>query len=225
MLEYSAELDYEVFSDGRAKVIERKNAHNPSESPIERDEYYDTLPPDVAIDTIDCYRTVNGQNRVDLKKDISQIQGTDRKLLSIKNIDGKPLTLHPGTTTFTTEFYRNNFYFTKGKIYSFYFHHSLPDIEYLKNKTVPKSIKVKIHKPFSRFLYSFSLFSLHEPFGFNSESEKNFDGHIELEYKFDLTNKNHYFNSVFLVKNFRIPHLNFLKYLTKQLLKSKGVSS
>jgi hypothetical protein len=224
MIEYSAALEYEVFSDGRAKVIEKKHIHNHSDSPVEREKYCDTLPPDVAIDTIKCYRTIGDQNRVELKKNISEIQGTNRKLLTITNLDGSPLKLHPGTTTFTMEFYRNNFYFLTDKVFSFYFHHSLPKLYYLINKTVPKTIKLKINKPFSRFLYSYSIYSIHKPFGYNSESEANFDKTIELEYKFDLTNDNHYFNTVFIVKNFRLPHFNLISYITKQYLKTRGVS-
>ncbi len=224
MIHYSAGLEYEVFSDGRAKVIEKKNAHNHSETPIEREEYFDTLPPDVAIDTIECYRSIGNQNRVELKKNITPIQGTDRKLLTITNMDGSSLKLHPGTTTFTIEFYRNNFYFLKDNVFSFYFHHSLPKLEYLKNKTVPKTIKLKINKPFSRFFYSYTVYSIHAPFGYNKKSETNFDKTIELEYKFDLINDNHYFNTVFIVKKFRIPHANLIGYFSKQYLKTKGIS-
>lgn len=224
MIDFSADIEFEVFSDGRAKVVEKKHAQNHTDKLIEVNNYFETLPTDVALDSIKCYSSIGEQNIVELKKDISTIHGTDRKRITISNKDGSSIKLHPGKITVTTEFIRDNFFFFKGKVYGFYLHYSLPKIDYIKNVTVAKTIKLKIHKPFSRFLYSYSLYSIHQPFGFNKDLEINFDKFIEMEFKFNLNRDSHYFNTIFILKNFRIPHINLISHIIKQLLKSKGIT-
>jgi len=170
-LSFSANLEYDVSRNGTAKVREDKIAENRSDVNIEIESYSDTLPADAPMDNLKCYRE-QGIRSTALDYNITEIQGTGRRRLTISDRNTSKLLLYPGTNTFVTEHDRTNFYFSKNKIYAFYFHHSLPRIKYFRDAIVPKTIKCTIEKPFSRILYSYELSSIYPPYGYDESSGK-----------------------------------------------------
>ncbi len=222
MLNFSAELEYQVSGNGSAKVRERKIADNCAATVMEVQNYFDTLPIDTPIDSVQCYRLMGDIRRQEIGSEITSIPSSSRRRLTISGQGHSKLQLFPGPNVFVIEYDRSSFYFKKNKVYAFYFHHSLPRIAELRGKIIPKTITCKIEKPFSRFLYYYSLSYIHPPVNYDESVEKDFGKYIDLQFKFDLTEDNQYFNTIFITKELRI--LNLLTgtvSLLWKLLKTK----